>query len=103
MLLPMEDDDEYQKSKVALYRELLRLNAFELNVYRHAMELIAQRYPRANVESLLASCRNKSSFAQEFAEEWNRTLTLLDKYDSSPLDEALAAFEKWSPPKSPPN
>jgi hypothetical protein len=97
------DNEAYLRSKIDLLRLLLKRTHSELNAVRYLVFLLSLQQPQLDLEKLLQSCREDKSLQEETEKEFVRLEGLLDKYDSTRLDEALAAFEKWNPPDAPSN
>jgi hypothetical protein len=75
----------------------------ELFARKQAMFILSQKYPLLAVEDLLSACLKNEHLQKEIQKQLDHLTELLDKSDSSPVDEALEALKKWTPPDAPPN
>jgi hypothetical protein len=97
------DNEAYLKSKIDLLRLLLKQSHKELNAFRYLVLLLSRQRPQLDIEKLLQGCRENKALQEDSDKQFARLESLLDKYDSTPLDEVLEAFDKWNPPDAPPN
>lgn len=97
------DAEIFLKSKIDIYRELLRLSYTELNVYRHFANVLFQQNPSLDTERILDICRRNQSLREDTEKRFAHLDGVLGRLDSTALDEALADFQRWTPPKEPPD
>ncbi len=90
------DSDKHVQARFAVYSELLERTFKELNVDRFLVYALAQQNPSLNLERFLAECWKREALVAHAREQLAHLRELFHGVDPTPLDEALAAFEKWN-------
>jgi hypothetical protein len=91
------DSDRNVQARLTVYSVLLERTFNELNVYRFLVHALAHENPSLNLEHFLVECRKNQALAAHTREQLAQLRELLDGVNPTPLEEALAVFEKWIP------